>query len=109
MHDFVLGAGWNHAGLVRLGTLLETHQHDDLGIERAAIELDRFFCATVEKQIRLDVHGGFLFDSLLNKVPNGQLFLRGHLLAQALFLLSNLGRQRIAEVVGLEHLPDFEL
>ena len=102
MHDFALGARRNHAGLVRLGALFETHQHVDFGVERAAIELDRFFCATIEKQIRLDLHGRLLVDSVLNKMPKAWLFLRGHLLAQPLLLLSNLRRQRIAEVGRLE-------
>jgi hypothetical protein len=57
MHDFVLGTRSDHARLMRLGAFAEAHEHRDHGAELAAVELDSFLAAAVEKQIGLDQHG----------------------------------------------------
>jgi hypothetical protein len=40
-----------------LRSVLETHEHRDLGAERAAVELDRLLAAALEEQVGLDLHG----------------------------------------------------
>src|SRR4029450_3983603 len=49
MHDLVVAAGRNHAGL---RAFLETHHHLDLGPKRLLVEVKRLLAAAVESQIR---------------------------------------------------------
>jgi hypothetical protein len=60
MHHLVLGARRHHAGLRRLGTLLEAHEHLDLGPELLAVELESFLTTAIEEQVGLDLHGVLL-------------------------------------------------
>jgi len=57
VHDLVFAAGADHE-FIR--SVLETHQHADLGADRLFVEFQRFIAAAVEIQIRLDVHGSLL-------------------------------------------------
>jgi hypothetical protein len=42
---------------MRFRAVLETHEHRDLGAERAAVKRGRFLAAAVEEQVGLDVNG----------------------------------------------------
>src|SRR5205807_7258275 len=57
MHHLVLGTGRDHAGLRGLGSVLPAHQSCDLGADCLAVELEGLLAATVEEQVRLDLHG----------------------------------------------------
>src|SRR5262249_24277176 len=39
------------------GVVLVAHEHEHLGAERLAIEIDSLFAPAVKEQIRLDLHG----------------------------------------------------
>src|SRR6516164_1419980 len=56
MHDFVFRTRRDHAGRRRLGALLEAHHHEHLGADRLAVECDRLFATSVERQVGLDQH-----------------------------------------------------
>ena len=59
MHDFVLAARRDHAGLERFRTFFETHEHDHFRAERLLVELDRLLAAAIEEQI------GFVVNTIL--------------------------------------------
>src|ERR1700730_5373690 len=57
VHDLVLGARRDHAGLMRSGAVLEAHEHRHLGAKLGAVKLDRSLAAAVKEQVGLDLHG----------------------------------------------------
>src|SRR6185437_12568084 len=69
MHHLVLGAGRDHAGLMRLGRFLEAQEHDHFGAGGLAVEIDRLLAAAVEEQIGLYLHGTLLGGRCLTRGP----------------------------------------
>jgi len=105
MHDLVLVAG-RATAVGRVRAVPVAHQHVDLRAECLPVEVDRLFAATIEEQIRLDLHGKLLS---LGLPPMRVGSARVDLVAQALFLFAQLGCEFGAEVLGFEHRPDFDV
>src|SRR6478672_43446 len=65
MHDFVFETV-GQTGL-RFRRFVETRQHHQLGAERFAVKLNRFFAAPAEKEIRLHVSVGCTHTAILRR------------------------------------------
>src|SRR5689334_7641560 len=73
MHDLVLAAGRNAAGL-RVRHFLVLHHHLVLGAEHLLVEGQGLFRPAVEKQIGLDLHDSLLSCGLVETLTCGARF-----------------------------------
>src|SRR5438552_12506779 len=56
MHDLVFAARRDRPRRVRTGHVLEPREKRHFGAQRLAVELDRLLAATLEDQVRLNLH-----------------------------------------------------